>query len=80
MIRCTKSECLQTSKFIAMSGKACIKLEENYQLHFPNLFSLQVGGPSEGVDAARPLLQAMGSRVVHCGGAGNGAVRAISIS
>lgn len=34
----------------------------------------QVGGREEGLRAAEGLLHAMGSRVVYCGGAGNGAV------
>lgn len=35
---------------------------------------MKVGGRQEGLQAAEPLLRAMGSRVVYCGGTGNGAV------
>ena len=31
-----------------------------------------VGGSDEDFEAARPLLEAMGRRIVHCGGAGLG--------
>ena len=34
--------------------------------------TFMVGGEAQDVDAARPLLEAMGARVVHCGGAGLG--------
>jgi 3-hydroxyisobutyrate dehydrogenase len=34
--------------------------------------TFMVGGPDDDVAAATPLLQAMGKRVVHCGGAGVG--------
>jgi hypothetical protein len=39
---------------------------------------MKVGGRQEGLPAAEPLLRAMGSRVVYCGGAGNGAVSIVS--
>lgn len=35
--------------------------------------TFMVGGRQEGLPAGEPLLRAMGSRVVYCGGAGNGA-------
>ncbi|KAG0629964.1 hypothetical protein M758_1G142800 [Ceratodon purpureus] len=35
--------------------------------------TFMVGGRQEGLQAAEPLLRAMGSRVVYCGGTGNGA-------
>ncbi|CAM6097434.1 unnamed protein product [Calypogeia fissa] len=35
--------------------------------------TFMVGGPEEGLNEALPLLIAMGKRVVHCGGPGNGA-------
>ena len=34
--------------------------------------TFMVGGNEESVDMARPILMAMGSNVVHCGGAGTG--------
>jgi 2-hydroxy-3-oxopropionate reductase len=36
--------------------------------------SVMVGGPDEAVARARPLLEAIGSRVIHCGGVGAGQV------
>jgi len=41
---------------------------------FAGVDFLKVGGCQEGVKAAGPLLHTMGSRVVYCGGTGNGAV------
>ena len=34
--------------------------------------TFMVGGPEAALDVARPLLDAMGARTVHCGGAGSG--------
>jgi 3-hydroxyisobutyrate dehydrogenase-like beta-hydroxyacid dehydrogenase len=36
--------------------------------------TFMVGGSEEALKGAQHLLKAMGTRVVHCGGAGNGAV------
>lgn len=33
------------------------------------LLTVQCGGPEAAVDAARPLLEAMGKRIIHCEGA-----------
>lgn len=33
-----------------------------------------VGGSNEGFEAIKPILSAMGSNIVHCGGSGNGQV------
>lgn len=34
--------------------------------------TFMVGGEADALERARPLLEAMGSRIVHCGAAGNG--------
>ena len=34
--------------------------------------TFMVGGSGEAFQRARPVLEAMGKRIVHCGGAGNG--------
>src|SRR3546814_4589588 len=34
--------------------------------------TMMVGGPDEAFARARPILEAMGKTVVHCGGPGNG--------
>jgi 3-hydroxyisobutyrate dehydrogenase len=39
--------------------------------------TFMVGGEQEAFEAARPILEAMGRNVVHCGGAGNGQVAKI---
>ncbi|KAF8306422.1 hypothetical protein DL93DRAFT_2088625 [Clavulina sp. PMI_390] len=36
--------------------------------------SFMVGGPQESFDRAKPFLEHMGSRVVHCGDSGNGLI------
>ena len=36
--------------------------------------TFMVGGDAADVDAARPLLESMGARVIHCGGVGAGGV------
>ena len=39
--------------------------------------TFMVGGDARDFEAARPILQAMGKNIVHCGGAGNGQVAKI---
>jgi len=39
--------------------------------------TFMVGGDARDFEAARPVLQAMGKNIVHCGGAGNGQVAKI---
>src|SRR5436190_5769821 len=39
--------------------------------------TFMVGGEARDFEAARPILQAMGKNIVHCGGAGNGQVAKI---
>jgi 3-hydroxyisobutyrate dehydrogenase len=39
--------------------------------------TFMVGGDAKDFDAARPVLQAMGKNIVHCGGIGNGQVAKI---
>ena len=39
--------------------------------------TFMVGGETKDFDAAKPILQAMGKNIVHCGGAGNGQVAKI---
>ncbi len=39
--------------------------------------TFMVGGDAKDFDAAKPILQAMGKNIVHCGGAGNGQVAKI---
>jgi 3-hydroxyisobutyrate dehydrogenase len=36
--------------------------------------SFMVGGPETSFDRAKPLLEHMGTRIVHCGDAGNGLI------
>jgi 2-hydroxy-3-oxopropionate reductase len=36
--------------------------------------AIMVGGPAEALERARPVLEAIGSRVIHCGGPGAGQV------
>lgn len=37
-----------------------------------------VGGTSEGMERARPLLLSMGSKTIHCGEAGTGCIAKVS--
>jgi 3-hydroxyisobutyrate dehydrogenase len=39
--------------------------------------TFMVGGEAKGFERAKPILQAMGKNIVHCGGAGNGQVAKI---
>lgn len=42
--------------------------------------TFMIGGTDEGMELARPLLMAMGSKAVHCGDAGAGCIAKVGLN